>query len=386
MAFLLSTTVLLLGVPGSDSLWTVSKTTAQSGGSVTIPCHYHWLYKDSPKFWYKGKSWLTSSKLRPTSQEKRPAISFLNSPDELVTSMTMTNLQRSDSNRYWCAVKAQGSYLRTSLDLTVTEGTPDLSAASNAVSGQEGGNVTVRCLYSDRFKDTERKWCRSGDLHSCQTAQDIEPSAGAALQINDTDDGVFTVTLTGLKKTDAGWYWCMAGEMQVPVHINVHSRQLSTDANTIATLVPASSRASSASTQTETTDQTSTVSPKQFHPATTQRSPSCSTFSSALTSRSTAPHTVTLSSKDVTFEPKITYESRDLIWLAALVCGALLVLMLPVVSWKLWSWHKKVITGVEATEITTDLHTNDSADLLDNEWTNASVVQFTTDANTVLIT
>ncbi|XP_043093636.1 CMRF35-like molecule 7 isoform X3 [Puntigrus tetrazona] len=324
--------------------------------------------------------------------------------------MTMTNLQRSDSNRYWCAVKAQGSYLRTSLDLTVTEGTPDLSAASNAVSGQEGGNVTVRCLYSDRFKDTERKWCRSGDLHSCQTAQDIEPSAGAALQINDTDDGVFTVTLTGLKKTDAGWYWCMAGEMQVPVHINVHSRQLSTDANTrpftfttaqsftssnssnvhdhnsVATLVPASSRASSASTQTETTDQTSTVSPKQFHPATTQRSPSCSTFSSALTSRSTAPHTVTLSSKDVTFEPKITYESRDLIWLAALVCGALLVLMLPVVSWKLWSWHKKVITGVEATEITTDLHTNDSADLLDNEWTNASVVQFTTDANTVLIT
>ncbi len=177
--------------------------------------------------------------------------------------MTMTNLRSSDSNRYWCAVKIPGSFVRTSLELTVTEGklfwysyfstttrhmiiyqlthqlilllfsgTPDLSAASNMVLGEEGGNVTVQCLYSDKFKDTERKWCRSGDLHSCQTAQDIELSLGAALQINDTNDGVYTVTLTGLKKTDAGWYWCLAGEVQVPIHINVDSRPLITDANT----------------------------------------------------------------------------------------------------------------------------------------------------------
>lgn len=104
--------------------------------------------------------------------------------------------------------------------------------ASNRVSGEEGGNVTVQCLYSDKLTDDEKKWCRSGELHSCQTAQDIEPSPGAALQINDTNDGVYTVTLTGLKKTDSGWFWCMAGGVQAPVHINVHSRQLTTDAST----------------------------------------------------------------------------------------------------------------------------------------------------------
>ncbi|RXN34605.1 polymeric immunoglobulin receptor-like protein [Labeo rohita] len=232
MAFLLSIIVLLLGIQGINSLWTVSKLTAQSGGSVTIPCHYHRQHKDFPKFWCKGKNWLTCLTMRPISQEKQTGISFDNSPDELVMTMTMTNLRSSDTNRYWCAVKIRSSYTRTSLELTVTEGTPDLSVASNRVSGEEDGNVTVQCFYSNKFKDTEKKWCRSGNLHSCQTAQDIEPSLGAALQINDTVDGVYTVTLTGLKKTDAGWYWCMTGEVQVPVHISVDSRQLVTDANT----------------------------------------------------------------------------------------------------------------------------------------------------------
>ncbi|KAF4100793.1 hypothetical protein G5714_018989 [Onychostoma macrolepis] len=428
MAFLLRTVVLLLEVLGTISVWTVSKITVQSGESVTIPCHYHRLHNDLPKFWYKGKNWLTCVKLQPTNQVNRTGISFYNSPDELVTTMTMTNLRSSDSNRYWCAVKIRGSFVRTALELTVTKGTPDLSAASNKVSGEEGGNVTVQCLYSDNFKDIERKWCRSGDLHSCQTAQDIEPSLGAALQINDTNDGVYTVTLTGLKTTDAGWYWCMAGQVQVPVHINVESRQLITDSNTrpftvttaqsftssnsfdvhnhnsVATLLPTTSKLpESTSVQTEETDQTSTASPKQFHsttqsssyPTTTENSKndpshSSSTVRTTLTSRSTTPHvgsnsTVTLSSKDLTFEPKTTYESRDLIWVIALVCGAL-ILMLTVISWKLWSWHKKAITREEATEITTDLHENDSVDLLGNEWTNASVVQFSTDTNTVLIT
>ncbi|KAL1255074.1 hypothetical protein QQF64_013135 [Cirrhinus molitorella] len=430
MAFQLSTIVLLLGVQGTNSLWTVSKLTAQSGGSVTIPCHYHRQHKDFPKSWCKGKNWLTCLTMRPTNQEKGTGISFDNSPDELVTTMTMTNLRSSDSNRYWCAAKKRGSYVRTSLELTVTEGTPDLSVASNRMSGEEGGSVTVQCLYSDKFKDTERKWCRSGDLHSCQTAQDIEPSLGAALQINDTNDGVYTVTLTGLKKTDGGWYWCMAGEVQVPVHISVDSRQLVTDVNTrastfttaqsftsahssdvhkhnsVATPVPTTSKSpQSTLIQTEkTTDQTSTTSPKLFHstiqssshPITTEiskkdRFHTSATVRTTLTSRSATTHvgcnsTVTLSSKDVTSEPTTTYESRKLVWVIALVCGSLLILMLSAISCKLWSWHKKAITREEASEITTD-HANDRADLLRNEWTtNPSVVQFSTDSNTVLIT
>ncbi|KAK7124347.1 hypothetical protein R3I94_018652 [Phoxinus phoxinus] len=428
MFFQLSTLVLLLGVQGTNSLWTVKKITAQSGGSVTIPCHYHLLHKDLPKFWCKGKNWMTCLTMRPTNREEGTGISFYNSPDELVTTMTMTNLRSRDSNRYWCAVTKPGSNVRTSLDLTVTEGTPDLSVASNRVSGEEGGNVTVQCLYSDKLLDEEKKWCRSGDLRSCQTAQDLEPSRGAALQINDTNDGVYTVTLTGLKKTDAGWFWCMAGEVQAPVHINVNSWQLITDANTRPSTyttapsftsamdvhnhnsttppIPTKSKMpESTLIQTEKPGQTSTASPKQFN-STTQSSsyrtttdnskenPSHGngTVTTLLTSRSTSPYVdsnsiVTVSSKDRTFAPTPTYESRDLIRVIALVCGALLFLfMLSGVSWKLWSWNKKATTREEATEKTTDLHANDRDDLLANEWTNTSVVQFSTDSNTVLIT
>ncbi|XP_048059032.1 polymeric immunoglobulin receptor isoform X3 [Megalobrama amblycephala] len=427
MAFLLSTLVLLLGVQGTNSLWTVQKITAQTGGSVTIPCHYHRTYRYLPMYWCKGKNWITCKKMQPTSQEKKPGISFYDSPDELVTAMTMTNLSSSDSNRYWCIVRTPGSRARTSLELTVIEGTPDLSVASNWVSGEEGGNVTVQCLYSNKLIDDEKKWCRSGELHSCQTAQDIEPSPGAALQINDTNDGVYTVTLTGLKKTDSGWFWCMAGGVQAPVHINVHSRQLITDANTrpstyttapsftsavdvhnhnsVTPVVPTKSQLpQSTSIQTENPDQTSTASPKQFYSTiesstyltTTENSKenpshSSGTIRTPLTSRSATPYvgsnsTVTVSSKDVIFEPTPTYESRELNWEIALVCGGLLIFfMLSGVSWKLWSWHQKEITKEEATEITTDLHTNDRNDLLANEWTNTSVVQFSSDSNAVLI-
>lgn len=91
------------------------------------------------------------------------------------------------------------------------------------VSSVEGGIITVECLYSEKLRDAEKKWCRSGDRHSCQTALDIKPSPDAAVQINDTSDGVFQVILTRLKKTYAGWYWCMAGGLQAPVYINITS-------------------------------------------------------------------------------------------------------------------------------------------------------------------
>lgn len=114
--------IIILWLTGTNSLWTVKKITAQIGGSVTIPCHYHRLHKDLPKFWCKGKIWVACLTMRSTNQEKRTGISFYNSPDELVTTMTMTNLLGSDSNRYWCAVKKPGSNARTNLELTVTEG------------------------------------------------------------------------------------------------------------------------------------------------------------------------------------------------------------------------------------------------------------------------
>lgn len=409
MAFLLRTLVLLLGIQGINSLWTVSKITVQSGGSVTIPCHYYRQHKDLVKIWCKGKRWMTCVKMRPTNQQNRTGISFYDSPDELVTTMTMTNLRSSDSNRYWCAVKTGGSHVRTSLELSITEGTPDLSVANNRVSGEEDSNVTIRCLYSDKLRDTEKKWCISGDLNSCQTAQDIEASPGADLQINDTDDGVYTVTLIGVKKTNAGWYWCMAGEWQVPVHITVNSRQMFTDGNTSSsTFTTAPSFISTYSTAVHnhspvatleptkaklpesTSVHTFTASPKQFqstipssssYPTSTKNSKEDSSQSSStirtkkpLASRSTTPFVDKSSAVTVSFKETISvpsgYGSRNLIWVVLLVCVALA--LFTGIAWILWSWQKKANGGEEATELTAELHVDERVDLLSNELTNTS--------------
>lgn len=97
--------------------------------------------------------------------------------------------------------------------------------------------------------------------------------------------------------------------------------------NSVATLLPTKSKSpESTSVQTEKTDQTSTASPKKFHsttqsssyPTTTENSkndPSHSSSTVRTTLTRSTPHvgsnsTVTLSSKDQTFEPKTTYESR----------------------------------------------------------------------------
>ncbi|KAA0710036.1 hypothetical protein E1301_Tti018273 [Triplophysa tibetana] len=434
---MLSIIMLLLEVQGTSSLWTVSKITARSGGFVTIPCHYHRLFRDNPKYWCKGRNWLTCITMQTTDPKgKRPGVSFHNNQDELVITMTLTNLSSSDSNRYWCAVKKKGvlrSDIKTYLELTVTEGIPDLSVASSMVSSVEGGIITVECLYSEKLRDAEKKWCRSGDRHSCQTAQDIEPSPDAAVQINDTNDGVFRVMLTRLKKTYTGWYWCMAGGLQAPVYINITSVHASTtntrpssstvapwssytpinlftvypsthspsptsfdvnNHNTEATLSPTTSELPETTSykpwqiSTASSEQLSSTVHSSTYPTTKNNSSShCGgitlpTSRSATTNVESVISAATGSSKDL----KSDIKGRDRLWVIVL-CGALpLLFILTGISWKLWSWHKKS-NKREDTQIKAEVHTiDDRQDLLNNEWTATSVSWINTGSDTIIIT
>ncbi|TWW78621.1 hypothetical protein D4764_11G0007420 [Takifugu flavidus] len=40
--------------------------------------------------------------------------------------------------------------------------------------------------------------------------------------------GVFTVTMSGLKMEDSGWYWCSRGDLQMPVQIIVREKPSTT--------------------------------------------------------------------------------------------------------------------------------------------------------------
>ncbi|KAL6468110.1 hypothetical protein MHYP_G00237870 [Metynnis hypsauchen] len=136
----------------------------------------------------------------------------------------MRDLQSGDTGMYWCAVEIGGlSELDDKRNLYLTvQSDPDLSVVESSVSGQEGGSVSVQCLYSAGYQDRQKRWCRSKDQR-CYTVGRTDTSQNSVVQISDDWRGSFSVEMSGLQKSDAGWYWCYIEDLQVPVHLTVRS-------------------------------------------------------------------------------------------------------------------------------------------------------------------
>uniref|UniRef100_A0AAR2LHD5 Ig-like domain-containing protein n=1 Tax=Pygocentrus nattereri TaxID=42514 RepID=A0AAR2LHD5_PYGNA len=87
---------------------------------------------------------------------------------------------------------------------------PDLSVLESSVSGQEGGSVSVQCLYSAGYQNEQKQWCRSKDQR-CYTVgrTDTSPNSAEKLVVIDYPaQSLFTVTMRDLQSGDTGWYWC----------------------------------------------------------------------------------------------------------------------------------------------------------------------------------
>ncbi|XP_036374260.1 polymeric immunoglobulin receptor-like [Megalops cyprinoides] len=207
----------LTGLPGADSVSTVSRVTVQRGGSVTIPCHYDRKYKNNVKYWCQGYFWPSCFVVvRTDSPKNNGKVPITDDPAHQVFTVSMKNLQKRDSGYYWCAVEIGGTETLDDfacLHLTVTAGTPGLWVDQQEVTGVEGGSVRVQCRYSNRG-DTKKKWCRSRG--SC-----VAGNSGNVKISDDRLNKVFTVTVRRLERKDTGWYWCAAGDLQIPVHITV---------------------------------------------------------------------------------------------------------------------------------------------------------------------
>ncbi|XP_016097391.1 polymeric immunoglobulin receptor-like [Sinocyclocheilus grahami] len=185
--------------------------TAQTGGSLIIPCYYNRKYTDHKKYC-----------ILAYANETKGKVSVIDHPDQSFFTVTMRNLQYEDTGTYWCVVEIGGIFQldeKEQLHLTV-QSAPDVSVVSSSVSGHEGGDISVQCFYSSGYKDKLKQWCRYED-QSCYTVGRTNTSQNSSVQISDDGRRSFTVPMTGLRLTDSGWYFCSVGDLQAPVQLNV---------------------------------------------------------------------------------------------------------------------------------------------------------------------
>ncbi|KAG9332094.1 hypothetical protein JZ751_015870 [Albula glossodonta] len=226
--------LIIFGLHGAVAVVTMSQVHVQSGATVTIPCHYTPQYRDHVKYWCWGYIWYTCSTLAQsgslTAGGDRVAIT--DDPNGGVFTVTLRDLQVGDSASYWCGVEGgSAAYLY----LEVTEDLPGLRVEDSTVSGEEEASLSVRCLYGDSTRGGVRKWCRSGDWQSCLAGNSSRASDRSTVLTIDNGTGTLTVMMRRLERKDTGWYWCAAGDLQIPVHITVTQRM--TTATTMSQLL-----------------------------------------------------------------------------------------------------------------------------------------------------
>lgn len=83
--------------------------------------------------------------------------------------------------------------------------------------------LTPRCDLLP-CRDSQKKWCRTGDWSTCLLTGSEGSYDDTSVAIRDDGSRTFTVTLKNLQMKDTGWYWCCAGQHKEHVHVIVTPR------------------------------------------------------------------------------------------------------------------------------------------------------------------
>ncbi|XP_038675621.1 CMRF35-like molecule 3 [Scyliorhinus canicula] len=96
------------------------------------------------------------------------------------------------------------------------------------VSGELGRSITVNCLYDRKYEDNVKQW-RKGLYYitSSVVVSTEHPEKGKVTLTDNRTQGIFSVTMDKLMKSDEGRYWCVIGtgafkyDEKVPVDIEL---------------------------------------------------------------------------------------------------------------------------------------------------------------------
>ncbi|XP_076599512.1 CMRF35-like molecule 5 [Chaetodon auriga] len=216
MAVHLSFFLILTGLTGIHSITTVSKVSVKSGKSIYIPCLYGSQYTNYVKYLCKGYYFSSCSYKAKTNQRNSRTFSISDDKNQRIFTVTINHLTETDSGYYWCAVEINGGPdVGEFFHLSVTRGTPRLYVYHQEIKAFIGDKITINCFRHDSGR---MKWCRLGGSCVTKSSGSID---GISVTINVEPPNVFTVTMSGLRTESSGWYLCVQGDFQMPVHLTV---------------------------------------------------------------------------------------------------------------------------------------------------------------------
>ncbi|XP_011615024.2 polymeric immunoglobulin receptor isoform X1 [Takifugu rubripes] len=217
--------ILLAGLPDLQCHVTTAdhEMLVLEGQSVTFPCHYEPQYASYVKYWCQGRmrEFCTSLARTGDAGAAQPGekVSAVDDQVQQVFTVTMNNLTEADSGWYMCGVEIGSGWTADVASFVYIRVIHGLSTVNNQLRGEEGSSVTFECLYSERYRETAKKWCRAGDWSSCVVTGSDGRYEDASVALSDDRIGSVAVTLKKLQTRDTGWYWCSVGEHKLSVHV-----------------------------------------------------------------------------------------------------------------------------------------------------------------------
>ncbi|MGH0154513.1 UNVERIFIED_CONTAM: hypothetical protein FKN15_035821 [Acipenser sinensis] len=140
---------------------------------------------------------------------------WLGSGEESIWGPVVVSQASSGGSQFLCAPGpcsvAMDSGSQADPPRTAALGSSSLSVVSKSVTKQEKQTLAVHCHYDQYYRSYVKYWCKGDKWHYCSSLKRTGSPETPGDKITIRDDqtrGVFTVTMRGLEKEDAGWYWC----------------------------------------------------------------------------------------------------------------------------------------------------------------------------------
>ncbi|XP_058508083.1 uncharacterized protein LOC131474301 isoform X2 [Solea solea] len=220
---------LLLILCQLTGIYSISKVSVKAGDSITIPCLYQSRYTNRVKYLCKGYRWDSCSFAVKTNKPDRSGkFSISDDKNEEIFTVTIKYLTTTDTD-YWCNVEIDhGADYGEYFHLVVT-GKPSLYVDSQEIKAYIGDDLAIRCYHGSSGK---MQWCRLG--RNCVTGP-LGKIGENEVTINSTIPHVSTVTMSKVTRQSSGWYLCVQGDLQMPVHVTVTERPVITTSTPLLT-------------------------------------------------------------------------------------------------------------------------------------------------------